>query len=316
VWQVAGSPKKVDIFTSWFGPDDQYYLFFAIAGRLSAEGLSRRTILPLRSADLNGRTFPAPREPEALLAALYGPSWSIPDPSFRYQLPADVSDFFRRAKEALTPNRSHWNGFYASSKRPQPPSQFAAMFVREVASGDQVLDLGCGDGRDTAFFCEHELRVIALDYSPSAIKIVKKIKDSRNFRIWPDICNVYDFIDIKKYSERHRGKMAHVYARFFFHALRLEGQHNALSLAHAVLTPGGRLWAEFRTPLDPRAAVGEPLGGNERVDGHYRRFIDPDDFVRDLRARGFEVEYMVSGFGMAKFRSEDPHVARVIAIKR
>ena len=37
---------------------------------------------------LEGRTLPAPAEPERLLEAMYGPSWRVPDPTFVFETPA------------------------------------------------------------------------------------------------------------------------------------------------------------------------------------------------------------------------------------
>ena len=45
---------------------------------------------------------------------------------------------------------------------------------------------------------------------------------------------------------------------------------------------------------------------------HYRRFIDPLNFLTSALARGFELHYFVEGFGYAKYNSDDAHVARVI----
>ena len=46
---------------------------------------------------------------------------------------------------------------------------------------EEIVELGAGLGRDTIFFAENKIKVEALDYSPTAIKIIeKKVKD-KNF---------------------------------------------------------------------------------------------------------------------------------------
>ena len=43
----------------------------------------------------------------------------------------------------------------------------------------EIVELGAGLGRDTIFFAKNKIKVEALDYSPTAIKIIeKKIKDN------------------------------------------------------------------------------------------------------------------------------------------
>ena len=50
----------------------------------------------------------------------------------------------------------------------------------------------------------------------------------------------------------------------------------------------------------------------EKVFGsHYRRYVHLADFIRRGEAAGLSPDYVIEGQGMAKFRSEDPWVARV-----
>ena len=45
----------------------------------------------------------------------------------------------------------------------------------------EIVELGAGLGRDTVFFAENKIKVEALDYSPTAIKIIKKKVIDNNF---------------------------------------------------------------------------------------------------------------------------------------
>jgi SAM-dependent methyltransferase len=49
----------------------------------------------------------------------------------------------------------------------------AAMFM-ELLPGLEVLDLGCGPGRDSAFFREHGLVPLCFDISPEMLKLCEK----------------------------------------------------------------------------------------------------------------------------------------------
>jgi len=46
---------------------------------------------------------------------------------------------------------------------------------------DEIIELGAGLGRDTIFFAENKIKVEALDYSQTAIKIIKKKAKDNNF---------------------------------------------------------------------------------------------------------------------------------------
>ena len=45
----------------------------------------------------------------------------------------------------------------------------------------EIIELGAGLGRDTVFFAKNKIKVEALDYSPTAIKIIKKKAKDNNF---------------------------------------------------------------------------------------------------------------------------------------
>ena len=43
-----------------------------------------------------------------------------------------------------------------------------------------IVELGAGLGRDTIFFAQNSIKVHALDYSPSSIKIIKEKSNKKN----------------------------------------------------------------------------------------------------------------------------------------
>ena len=70
---------------------------FMTHGRLylmGAVGLDYRPewIAPRGTTVLEGRRLPVPADPERLLAAMYGASWRVPDPSFHHVVPAEHLD--------------------------------------------------------------------------------------------------------------------------------------------------------------------------------------------------------------------------------
>ena len=59
----------------------------------------------------------------------------------------------------------------------------------------EIIELGAGLGRDTVFFAKNKIKVEALDYSPTAIKIIEeKAKDS----------NLSKFISTKHFDVRNK----------------------------------------------------------------------------------------------------------------
>lgn len=103
-----------------------------------------------------------------------------------------------------------------------------------------------------------------------------------------------------------------VYCRFVLHAMPLAEEIAALGAAWRVLRPGGRIVIECRTINDPLARLGEVLSPTERIHGHYRRFIVPDELADRLKYAGFRVRSSIEGRGFARFGGEDPVVLRIV----
>ena len=97
-----------------------------------------------------------------------------------------------------------------------------------------------------------------------------------------------------------------VYGRFLVHSLEDAGRANLLRFAATVLRAGGELFLEFRT--------GKDLGQEHLFgDDHFRQFVDPMVVVLEVEELGGEVTHLEEGCGLAVYKTEDPHVARLIA---
>lgn len=77
-----------------------------------------------------------------------------------------------------TEQKSHWDEVFSKEKAffGEEPSDFARksleLFRREGVQS--VLELGCGQGRDTFFFARNGLRVTALDYAETAVAAIRE----------------------------------------------------------------------------------------------------------------------------------------------
>ncbi|MGH6785451.1 MAG: class I SAM-dependent methyltransferase [Novosphingobium sp.] len=211
----------------------------------------------------------------------------------------------------------YWGSYYDKREAPVLPSQFAVFVANEVLTGalpavGTVVDIGCGNGRDTLFFLRHGFKVRGLDRSPAAIAACQEVLKGYDagvgsqgaFRHGPaDSRESWDWL-----GDGGEGPVL-IYARFFFHAIDQRAEAAVLAQAARLLgRRGGALCAEFRTHLDEAAAKVTPT--------HYRRFIVPDDFASQVQATGLQVAWRTEGRGMAKYRSDDAHVARFIAQAR
>jgi len=63
----------------------------------------------------------------------------------------------------------HWDYYYSNNLAPKPPSDFAKFAMDYMHPQKMLIDLGCGNGRDSAYFCKCGLKVTAIDLSKGAI---------------------------------------------------------------------------------------------------------------------------------------------------
>ena len=119
----------------------------------------------------------------------------------------------------------------------QEHSSFAVYVLKMMSDGDSILELGCGNGRDSFFFAEHGIQVFALDQSEIVINQIKKENINPRF-----ICK--DILSVEEYFPY---KIDHGYARFVLHALNQTEADNAIKIVARILPPQ---WYFFlRKPL-------------------------------------------------------------------
>lgn len=208
---------------------------------------------------------------------------------------------------------SYWNGYYRSGGVPELPSQFALFVAGELASGAvepvaAVLDIGCGNGRDSVFFAQLGHAIGGLDRSEQAIaacsaRLSAMPRSSSAKAVFQSGCAESGAIEAL--AGEFEGPLL-VYSRFFFHAVDDAAEAEILGRIGTLLVQrGGTLAVEFRTIHDS--------DGTRETGAHYRRYVDPAAYAARLADSGLQVSWQAQGRGMAKYRSDDAHVARILA---
>lgn len=75
-----------------------------------------------------------------------------------------------------------WNTAYndITSFFGDTPSQFALSSYEYIKNARKMLELGCGQGRDTLLFASKGIEIEALDYSPVGIERLQKLASEKN----------------------------------------------------------------------------------------------------------------------------------------
>lgn len=210
-------------------------------------------------------------------------------------------------------NKNYWDSFYKSNHK-HTPSQFCVCVLTEIDSDIAIVELGSGNGRDSHFFASQGHFTVAMDLSHQAIKSCKDLAKSRNIEhstfFQGDLTSRESIQKVIEYARINaEGKEVAFYSRFVMHSVDDEQELAFLKMLSECMQSNEVVYFEFRSKEDAEL--------KKHYGGHFRRYVDTDSFNQQLTQKfGFEIDYSITGKGMAKFKEEDPFVSRVIARKK
>lgn len=215
-------------------------------------------------------------------------------------VPANEDDYDR--------DRKYWNKYYEGLVgEVTKPSDFCVEIEKKLNPSSHIMELGCGNGRDSMYFLAKGHSVTAIDGSDEAIDILEKRIGNNEKALF--VCD--DFV---KCQALYQMQYDCIYSRFTLHAITDDQEDELLTNVKEALSSGGILCIEARTIHDEIYGRGIKVGHNAyEYNDHFRRFIDVDEFRGKLNAMGFDVEYIEEAQGFSKTDDSDPVLMRVIA---
>lgn len=123
---------------------------------------------------------------------------------------------------ARTPGRYVWG---------KAPSVFAQELVGLVPRASRVLDLGCGEGRDSVYFASCGFEVTALDVSADGLRKGQRLAEERQVKVrW--LCRSMLEVPVV-------GRFDLVYSCGSIHHVPREARHRLFRRLKALTRPGG-----------------------------------------------------------------------------
>ncbi|MDP2712252.1 MAG: methyltransferase domain-containing protein [Solirubrobacteraceae bacterium] len=312
-----GARAGVDVFGS-FHVGDHFHIMGSLRGRLP-----REAIVPFGTITLEGVEMPAPRDVDAFLAYTYGPGWKVPDPAFHFEHPPEnttiMSGWWRGARRGL----KGWQTFYGGSqgrKVPNRPSLFAGWAEERMAADraareaagtvsdgpDTVVDLGCGNGRDSVFLAGQGYDVRAFDYSSKGRALARRLARRRGVTVRLTELSVASPRDVLLRGAQlaHEPGVRHVYARGLLDNLEPSAREDLWRFCAMVQRRGGLTFLEFRTPRSRQ----EPKHFGPRK----RQYPAPARVRAEIERRGGTVVEVLKGRDLAPLGKENPYICRMI----
>lgn len=177
-------------------------------------------------------------------------------------------------------NKNYWEEYYKNQKS----TPFAKFCLKYIPINSHIVDLGCGNGRDTYFFAYNNFNVVGVDYAFS-----------------PQLINKAAFIktDLKKLF-KSKNKWGVTYSRFCLHSI-----NNSL-IVKLIEWSKGYFMAEFRVRGD------KPILFKD----HKRNYVDIIWLKKLLEKNNFKILFCKTSRNYAKYNKESPLIGRVIAYKK
>ena len=204
-------------------------------------------------------------------------------------------------------NKKYWNNYYNEDGVTERPSDFAQFCLNNYKNEyGSIIDIGCGNGRDTFFFLKHSIQSIGIDQSEIVIE-ENKAKSSKLGLDGSFIRGDFSKIDFDSICD---GPYS-IYSRFTLHAINYKDEDE---LFEYLLTSINLkyLFIEVRSIRDSLYGEGKKVGLHEFVTSHYRRFIDPQ-VLKSKIIKSFNIKYFEVSQNFSKTQTEDPWLIRIIA---
>ena len=163
-----------------------------------------------------------------------------------------------------------WDNTYRTNQhvwgdKPSALAAFACHYLQGVKSSGkaiEILDLGCGYGRDALYLARNiNCHVLGIDNSSEAIEMARKaLAADLESRVRFQCCD---------FRQMPEGKFEIVFASNFYHLLKMEERQSFRNTIKNRLKPGGMLFLSMLSPNDP-----EHFGKGKRIENEDNSFHD------------------------------------------
>tara|TARA_B110000003_G_C16653104_1_gene535190 strand:- start:5369 stop:5983 length:615 start_codon:yes stop_codon:yes gene_type:complete len=200
-------------------------------------------------------------------------------------------------------DRHYWDEYYSKNSEPFLNSPFSEFIISELSKKKSILDIGCGNGRDSIFFAENKLHTMGIDQSEKAVSSLKKYENK--------------FLEFKStlitdlpYRDFNYG-----YCRFLLHSINKQSEKYLIKYLENNIKES--IFIETRI-----------LDKKDKFDfskmNHYRRIESDDYYLNLFKNSEFKVFYKEVSYDFSKYNNEynvkdiqhDPLVLRLILKKK
>jgi len=181
-------------------------------------------------------------------------------------------------------NKPFWESYYKKKEEIKYPSDFAKFCNGIIKPNSKIIELGCGNGRDSYYFGKQGHEVIGIDYA------IKSIDVNNNHFVKKDVI---------KFLKEYKTPYDIIYARFFLHAMPMFKVKKIIDLSYGIFM------AEARS-----------INDISFKDDHKRYLIDGNKLLEYFIKNKYKILYFKEGKDMAIYKDQNPTIIRIIAERK
>lgn len=189
-------------------------------------------------------------------------------------------------------NKEYWSNFYANVTPPINPSPFTEFVSLYVDKSSSILDIGCGNGRDTRYFENLGYKIKGFDLIP-----VKNFLGS-SF-IQGDVTQSIPKKDV-------------YYCRFFLHTLTEDSLDKFLDNI-CKISPYSTIFIETRSTRGVTDEDKSETNFKSSIGDEHFRMLYSMKYLYDKLEEKFDVSYICESNTFSVYGSDSPYLIRVIA---
>lgn len=209
-------------------------------------------------------------------------------------------------------DKKYWTEYYSKNSKPTDASTFAEFILPKLDSNKNLIELGCGNARDSIYFAQNNLNVVAVDQVQEEIDYLNENHKEENILF---VCDDFTNLVNTSHDIINETDFDYIYSRFTFHSINEAKEDRTLDWIENNLDKEGYFLLEARSLNDPMFKQGKSLSDTENYTTHYRRYMDLDKIIEKLESRNFEIIYNIEDNNLAVYKDDNPYVIRIIAKK-
>jgi len=165
-------------------------------------------------------------------------------------------------------DKIYWENYYKENKIPFQPSNFAKSVLERIEKKSSLIDIGCGNGRDSIYFSNNKINTLGIDQSKYSIENLKQYEN-----------NYLKFktINISKLDDE---EFDYGYCRFLFHSINEQEEEKLLIWLKKNIKK--QIFIESRIDIDE---------SKYKDTDHYRRLMNIELFKENLKKLNFKIEF-------------------------